>query len=120
MREFSQSVDITLTRSDCADEYARTGTPLPRPIAARKVTVSQLSLLNFTPGIDHSYQFPTETLGETEKAELEAMEKMIRDGETVVPNAVKERSKGKRGDYVAPAAPVADLDPSSASRLSEY
>ena len=40
------------------------------------------------------------------------MEKMIRDGETVVPNAVKERAKGKRGDYVAPVAPVAPIDPS--------
>lgn len=84
------------------------------------MTVSQLSLLNFTSGVDHSYQFPTETLGDTEKAELEAMEKMIRDGETVVPNAVKEKSKGKRGDYVAPAAPVANLDPSSASLSSGH
>ena len=78
------------------------------------MTVSQLSLLNFTSGVDHSYQFPTETLGETEKAELEAMEKMIRDGETVVPNAIKEKTK-KKGDYVAPAAPVAPIDTSGAS-----
>lgn len=93
------------------DEYARTGQSLPRPIPVRKVTVSQLSLLNFTPGADHAYQFPTATLGATELAELEALEAMIRDGATTVPSGTIEKvKKGKKPVYTPMEANTTPID----------
>ncbi|GAA5885919.1 hypothetical protein JCM16303_003027, partial [Sporobolomyces ruberrimus] len=71
-------------------EYARSNTPLPRPIPSRKVTVSEISLLSFTEGSnrreDDGYEFPKEKLGEEEKLELERMEKMVKEGKTVLPD----------------------------------
>lgn len=93
-------------------EYARSGTPLPRPIPSRKVTVSQLSLLKFTPGDQHTYEFPKESLGEVEKAELVRLEKMVKEGATVVePSA----------EVVPPvvAEPVVEV-PGSFSFLSHF
>lgn len=66
-------------------EYARSGTPLPRPIAARKVTVHELSLLRFTPGEGHTYEYPKEVLQGKEKEELERLARMVKEGGTVVP-----------------------------------
>ncbi|KAM0749640.1 pseudouridine synthase [Meredithblackwellia eburnea MCA 4105] len=73
-------------------EYARNKIPLPRPIASRKVTVHQLSLLKFTPGEEHSYEFPKEKLEDAEKGELERIEKMVKEGGTVVPETLGEET----------------------------
>lgn len=43
-------------------EYARTNTPLPRPIEARKVTVHELELVNFIPATEHAYEPPKEAM----------------------------------------------------------
>ncbi|GAA6043739.1 hypothetical protein JCM8097_000503 [Rhodosporidiobolus ruineniae] len=67
-------------------EYARTSTPLPRPIPTRKVTVSHLSLLAFTPGSEHAYDAPTEELDEAAKRELGRLERMVKEGGTIVPS----------------------------------
>ncbi|GAA5951208.1 hypothetical protein JCM3765_002413 [Sporobolomyces pararoseus] len=69
-------------------EYARSNTPLPRPIPSRKVTISSISLLNFTPGNERkdSYEFPKETLNEQERLEIEKLEKMVKQGKTTLPS----------------------------------
>lgn len=74
-------------------EYARSGTPLPRPIAPRKVTVSSLELINFTPGEGHEYTYPKATLGDAEKSALESLQKMIDEGGTNVPAGVVEKKR---------------------------
>lgn len=66
-------------------EYARSGTPLPRPIPSRKVTVHSLELLSFKTGAEHEYEWPKESLDETARKELEKLEKMVKDGATVLP-----------------------------------
>ncbi|KAK4052089.1 pseudouridine synthase pus4 [Microbotryomycetes sp. JL201] len=67
-------------------DYAREGVPLPRPIAARKQTVHSLELLSFKAGDEHDYDWPAEALDDGAKLELERLEKMVKDGKTVVPS----------------------------------
>lgn len=77
-------------------EYARKGLPLPRPIAARKQVVHELELLSFTPGEEHSYEAPTESLPEEQLNELLALQKMVEEGGTVVPRVgVSEQPTGE-------------------------
>lgn len=81
-------------------EYARSNTPLPRPIPARKVTISDISLLSFTSGSERSdtYEFPKERLGDDERLEIERLEKMVKEGKTVVPSTeevVKQEAEQK-------------------------
>lgn len=100
-----------------ADEYARSNTPLPRPIPARKVTVSSLSLLHFTDGSSHAYSYPKSALGDAEKNALESLQRMISEGRTDVPSGVVEK---KRVDEVeiradAEAELVEEVDDSSES-----
>lgn len=66
-------------------EYARSGTALPRPIPSRKVTVHSLKLLSFKAGDQHEYEWPKESLDDSAKKELEKLEKMVKEGSTVVP-----------------------------------
>lgn len=79
-------------------EYARSGTPLPRPIPTRKVTVHALKLLRFETGVRHEYELPRQELEEDRRKELERLEKMVREGRTTVPTE----------EEVATAAPSAD------------
>jgi tRNA pseudouridine55 synthase len=69
-------------------EYARSNTPLPRPIPSRKVTISDISLLSFTRGQERTdlYEYPKERLGEQERLEIERMEKMVKEGKTTLPD----------------------------------
>lgn len=96
-------------------EYARSGIPLPRPIPSRKVTVHHLSLLKFTPGDQHTYEYPTESLGEVEKAELERLEKMVKEGATVVEAAVEGAAPA---EVVEASVEVAGESTSTRARLS--
>lgn len=107
-------------------EYARSGTPLPRPIAARKVTVSKLELINFTEAQEQLvYGYPKVALAEAEKTALEGLQKMINEGGTDVPTGVveKKRDDAKKGDVAAmpvdePAAEESSSEPLAASPLS--
>ena len=51
-------------------EYARSGTPLPRPIARRPVTVHSLSLTHWIPGSEHNYTFPEKKFTDEERKQL--------------------------------------------------
>lgn len=66
-------------------EYARTNTPLPRPIPPRKVTVFSLELVRFVDGAEHEYAWPEEELDKAARKELERLEKMVKEGRTEVP-----------------------------------
>ncbi|KWU45720.1 pseudouridine synthase [Rhodotorula sp. JG-1b] len=79
-------------------EYARSGTPLPRPIPTRKVTVHALKLLRFETGDRHENELPRLELEEDKRKELERLEKMVREGRTTVPTE----------EEVATTAPSAD------------
>ncbi|GAA5923273.1 hypothetical protein JCM1841_005693 [Sporobolomyces salmonicolor] len=92
-------------------EYARSGTPLPRPIPARKVTVSAIELVRFLPGEEHSYEFPKEELGEKERLEIERLEKMVKEGRVEVPS---EDEVKKADEEQATAGPA----PESSTALS--
>lgn len=67
-------------------EYARNGIPLPRPIAARSVTVHALNLIRFVEGTNHTYIYPTAELPENEKVELAKLQKMVKSGAVVIEN----------------------------------
>ena len=88
-------------------EYARKGIPLPRPIVARPVTVHELSLLSFTPGGDHTYEFPKEELDSASKLELEKIAKMVAAGGTVVPDVDEPTPE----DAPAPSVPTSKYIP---------
>ncbi|KLO10736.1 pseudouridine synthase [Schizopora paradoxa] len=51
-------------------EYARSGTPLPRPIERRKVTVHSLELVDWLPSGSHSFRFPEKKFTDEERAKL--------------------------------------------------
>lgn len=85
-------------------DYARSGTPLPRPIAARKVTVSQLSLLSFTAGGTHSYEYPKEEVEAKEKAKLRKVAKLMEEGGTDVSNLLDEEEEATPGSSEVPAS----------------
>jgi tRNA pseudouridine55 synthase len=60
-------------------DYARTNTPLPRPIEPRKCTISELVLEDWTEGGKHDYKYPDEELGEDEKASVDRLESMVKE-----------------------------------------
>lgn len=58
-------------------DYARTNTPLPRPIEPRTCTVSELELTAWHDGGSHSYKWPTASLSAEEMAERQAAERLL-------------------------------------------
>ncbi|KAG8826780.1 hypothetical protein FRC19_007583 [Serendipita sp. 401] len=58
-------------------EYARQNIPLPRPIEARKVTISSIDLTAFTPSTHHQFRFPSKRLDDDRKRELEKISALI-------------------------------------------
>lgn len=96
-------------------EYARSNTPLPRPIPPRKVTVHSLELLRFVNGNEHAYEFPTEELEEDIKKELERLEKMVKEGRTTVPSEDEVAHRGAESNTSAAAeASTSEAGPSGA------
>ncbi|KAI5479753.1 tRNA pseudouridine synthase B [Pseudohyphozyma bogoriensis] len=73
-------------------EYARTNTPLPRPIPPRKVTVHELELHYLKDGTEHSYEYPKEELNEEEKIELVKLMRMVKEGAVTMPEVPKEEA----------------------------
>ena len=51
-------------------EYARSGTPLPRPIERRDVTVHSLELTHWLPGTEHTYKFPEKKFTDEERQKM--------------------------------------------------
>lgn len=58
-------------------EYARTGTPLPRPIDERSVTVHNLELTNWSDGSQHSWRAPDAKVSEEELQMFSKLETII-------------------------------------------
>ncbi|GAA5871305.1 hypothetical protein JCM8547_007247 [Rhodosporidiobolus lusitaniae] len=86
-------------------DYARTNTPLPRPIPSRKVTVHSLELLRFEEGDKHEYNPPREKLEDGKRLEIEALEKMVKEGGTTVPNVEEvKRDEQKVGQLAEETA----------------
>ncbi|ORY61162.1 pseudouridine synthase [Leucosporidium creatinivorum] len=96
-------------------EYARSGTPLPRPIPARKVTVHSLELLKWTEGDAHSYEYPKEELDDKAKKELERLEKMVKEGGTVVPTEEASEAPATTAEGEAAPAPATEGEAAPAS-----
>ncbi|GAA6008222.1 pseudouridine synthase PUS4 [Rhodotorula paludigena] len=96
-------------------EYARTNTPLPRPIPPRTVTVHSLELLRFVPGDEHAYEYPAEELDEAAKSELERLEKMVKEGRTEVPS---EEEVAAASSAPAEPAPTAESAPAASASTS--
>ncbi|GAA5989775.1 hypothetical protein JCM11641_006029 [Rhodosporidiobolus odoratus] len=95
-------------------DYARSGTPLPRPIPPRKVTVHSLELLRVEEGDKHEYDAPAEELDEKAKNELERIEKMVKEGGTVVPSEEEVGKKDAAGEGKG-EKPAAAADETAAS-----
>ncbi|KAK4050563.1 pseudouridine synthase pus4 [Microbotryomycetes sp. JL221] len=93
-------------------DYAREGVPLPRPIEARKQIVHNLELLSFTPGDQHTYEWPRESLEQDAKLELERLEKMVKDGKTEVPT----EQEVEQNPIVESTGQEASLNPAEAAR----
>ncbi|WFD43717.1 tRNA pseudouridine(55) synthase [Malassezia psittaci] len=60
-------------------EYAREKLPLPRPIEARSVTVSEICLADWLPGGQHEYRAPEMEVSDDEKAIYQRMQEMTKD-----------------------------------------
>lgn len=58
-------------------EYARSKTPLPKPIETRKVTISEIKLVDWQEGGSHRYKWPTAALTPAELDEHHAIQKMV-------------------------------------------
>ncbi|BGP29575.1 pseudouridine synthase pus4 [Rhodotorula toruloides] len=97
-------------------EYARSNTPLPRPIPPRKVTVHSLELLRFANGDEHTYEYPKEELEEAKKKELERLERMVKEGRTTVPSEEESTQSGKEASTGTPdEASTSEAGPSDSS-----
>jgi tRNA pseudouridine55 synthase len=96
-------------------EYAREGKPLPRPIAARKCTVS-IELLEFTPASiapgdrGHEYRWPAERLAGEEKAVFRRLTDLVHEAQQRKPDP------GETSDVVDPLVP--DLSAKEAPEVS--
>ncbi|KAI0807321.1 pseudouridine synthase [Fomes fomentarius] len=92
-------------------EYARSGTPLPRPIEKRKVTVHSLELVEWK-GSDHSFRWPEKKFTQEEQEAMEKALKSVDDSVSIkdepdtdvpseqVPTAFVLRMKVSGGTYV--------------------
>lgn len=63
-------------------EYARSGTPLPRPIEARQSTIHDIELVGWQEAADgtlpgHTYLWPSKQITEAQRASLKSVEKLI-------------------------------------------
>lgn len=76
-------------------DYARTNTPLPRPIEAREVEITELALVDWFDAGEHTWAAPDRELPEEEKALVGRVKELVgqseRDGDTVVQRGELER-----------------------------
>lgn len=92
-------------------EYARSGTPLPRKIEKRPVTVHSIEVEEWL-GSDHDFRYPEQVLSEEQKQALEKTLRSVQDDARVVdepeqsvedgraPTAFVLRMKVSGGTYV--------------------
>ena len=64
-------------------EYARSGTPLPRKIEKRPVTIHSLEIEKWL-GSDHEFRYPEQVLSEAQKQALEKTLKSVQEDAQVV------------------------------------
>lgn len=64
-------------------EYARSGTPLPRKIEKRPVTIHSLEIEKWL-GSDHDFRYPEQVLSEAQKQALENTLKSVQENAQVV------------------------------------
>lgn len=89
-------------------DYARSNTPLPRPIPARAVTISHLSLINFTPAQvvpgdgGHTYEMPAKQLNDEEKEVFERLTRMSKEAGIVDEKGERVDEKVPEGTAVLP------------------
>ncbi len=77
-------------------EYARSGTPLPRPIEARQSTVHDIELVGWQEAVDdtlsgHAYLWPSRQISEAQRASLESVEKLISASNAACSDAAEDR-----------------------------
>jgi len=92
-------------------EYARSGTPLPRKIEKRPVTIHSLEIEKWL-GSDHDFRYPEQVLSEEQKRALEKTLRSVQENARVVdepeepaeddraPTAFVLRMKVSGGTYV--------------------
>ena len=92
-------------------EYARSGTPLPRKIEKRPVTIHSLEIEKWL-GSDHDFKYPEQALSEEQKQALEKTLRSVQEDERVAdeleepvedgrpPTAFVLRMKVSGGTYV--------------------
>ncbi|KAH8116795.1 pseudouridine synthase [Phellopilus nigrolimitatus] len=95
-------------------EYARSGTPLPRPIERRAVTVHSLELTHWIPASEHTYRFPEKKFSDEER---EKMEKALRGVEISADAVIRDEpedlsasSKAVEGVAIGDSADAGVLD----------
>lgn len=93
-------------------DYARQDIPLPRPIEARKVTVSELRLVDWLPGGTHAYKPPSAEISDADHALVDKIRNMT--GSSYDTQRV-DATNGDAGDSDKPpaATPASDAPASS-------
>jgi len=103
-------------------DYARSGTPLPRPIESRKCTVSALELVNFIPADSHTYTWPKEEVDRTDVQKMEALLKQSETAASEIPSA-SEPSTSEASTSETPAkteeADVKAEEPTQETEIAE-
>jgi len=75
-------------------EYARSGTPLPRKIEKRPVTVHSLEIEEWL-GNDHDFRYPEQVLSEEQKQALEKTLKSVQEDARVVDEPEEPAEDGR-------------------------
>jgi tRNA pseudouridine55 synthase len=73
-------------------EYARQNKPLPRPIEARKVTISRVDLTKFAP--THSFRFPSKVLDGVQMEERKKVMDLVEKADGADAKAKDEKATG--------------------------
>ena len=77
-------------------DYARQDIPLPRPIDARRVSVSELRLVDWLPGGSHDYKEPSAELSEEDHALVDKIRNMTGGGYDT--RRVEQGEQGEQGE----------------------
>ncbi|KAF8343859.1 pseudouridine synthase [Cantharellus anzutake] len=89
-------------------EYARSGTPLPRPIEARQATIHDIELVGWQDAADgmspgHAYSWPTKHITEAQRASFESIQKLI-----LAASSISAATSPSPSEPVLPGATIID------------